>query len=660
MINKHETRGAEPTLAPSAGHRRRRISCLGAAAGLVAVVGCSVQEAYEVGDDVRSLSQSVESSGGLDDELGSSTPQERIDKLAAPRQPLNVIYSARVGEDGSAVDVGEQLIPGLEAKEQTPGVPAAFQGVDLPPDEQRLSSGLAQDLEKLAKAEIPTSEVRVVVTFLEDVAMPRFPDPLEGESKDSESNREAFSRASQLVSAIQALRDPGYDKKAKELSSLTGAKDFTRFWLINGLAFRVPLDSVPKLLARKDVQYVEYEQTDDAPPSDDIVDGRAIIQSDPYFSFTGNWIGLLDTGVRSSHTLFSSPSNLAFQRDCVNGTASSCSSGTGLNPDDDCWNHGTASASIVSGNGNLGNDSRGVTPIALDSFKVYTCAGYNSAAGVRGFEAAVSVLDRVVIGEIQSSTSHLGSTSTAANAAYDAGSVVVAAAGNFGPTAGSVRSPGNAHRALAVGAVDVETEALESYSGRGPTSDGRTKPDILAPTNTRAASTVSSTALQTFGGTSGATPYASGAAALARNFMRGTSSTIDPGLVNAYVIVSGHFAAAYSNSLGGGIIALPINSHVWWGAVSVGNGQNIDIPVSASPTSGVTAAIWWPDPTSSPHNRVSLRLYRPDSVNAFSNVADGVWQKAGWASTLSGTWTARVRGESVSGSQTVYYVIHAD
>src|SRR5690606_33373972 len=125
-------------------------------------------------------------------------------------------------------------------------------------------------------------------------------------------------------------------------------------------------------------------------------------------------------------------------------------------------------------------------------------------------------------------------------------------------------SPGNAHRALAVGAVDVQTQVLNSSSGRGPTTDGRTKPDILAPTNTRAASTTSNTALQVFGGTSGATPYASGAAALARNFMRGANATIDPGLVNAYMIVSGHLASAGNNSLGGGIIALPINSHAWW------------------------------------------------------------------------------------------------
>src|SRR5690606_17646392 len=207
--------------------------------------------------------------------------------------------------------------------------------------------------------------------------------------------------------------------------------------------------------------------------------------------------------------------------------------------------------------------------------------------------------------------------------------------------------------------VDVETQVLNASSGRGPTTDGRTKPDILAPTNTRAASTTSNTALQVFGGTSGATPYASGAAALARNFMRGANATIDPGLVNAYMIVSGHLASAGNNSLGGGIIALPINSHVWWGAVTVSNGQNIDIPVAASPTSRVTTAVWWPDPTSATHNRVSLRLYRPDGVTSFSNEATGVWQKTGWASTLSGTWTARIRGESVTGSQVVYYVIHS-
>jgi subtilisin family serine protease len=44
-------------------------------------------------------------------------------------------------------------------------------------------------------------------------------------------------------------------------------------------------------------------------------------------------------------------------------------------------------------------------------------------------------------------------TSTAADAAFDAGVMVIAAAGNAGPVVGSIRSPGNVHKTMGVGAT---------------------------------------------------------------------------------------------------------------------------------------------------------------------------------------------------------------
>ena len=79
-------------------------------------------------------------------------------------------------------------------------------------------------------------------------------------------------------------------------------------------------------------------------------------------------------------------------------------------------------------------------------------------------------------------------------------------------------SPGSAHKVIGVGSVDVQTLALAPTQSRGPTADGRIKPDLQAPTNTETASNASDTALRVFNGTSGATPYAGGAAALARKY----------------------------------------------------------------------------------------------------------------------------------------------
>jgi len=59
--------------------------------------------------------------------------------------------------------------------------------------------------------------------------------------------------------------------------------------------------------------------------------------------------------------------------------------------------------------------------------------------------------------------------------------IPITAAGNSGPDPVSIASPGWLPNTLTVGAVDPITGALASYSSRGPTIDGRLKPDVVAP-----------------------------------------------------------------------------------------------------------------------------------------------------------------------------------
>ena len=79
------------------------------------------------------------------------------------------------------------------------------------------------------------------------------------------------------------------------------------------------------------------------------------------------------------------------------------------------------------------------------------------------------------------------------------------------PAPGSVPTPGDADGSITVGAVDWTNNGLKSYSSRGPTDDGRMKPDITAPTNTRV---LTATGPRSVGGTSNAAPNAAGAIAL--------------------------------------------------------------------------------------------------------------------------------------------------
>jgi serine protease AprX len=106
-------------------------------------------------------------------------------------------------------------------------------------------------------------------------------------------------------------------------------------------------------------------------------------------------------------------------------------------------------------------------------------------------------------------------TTIAADIAASRGIAVVNAAGNAGPLPWpGIMAPADGDSVIAVGAVDY-SGVIASFSSRGPTYDGRIKPDVCAQgVSVYAASPADSLSYVWVGGTSLATPLAAGASAL--------------------------------------------------------------------------------------------------------------------------------------------------
>ncbi len=94
----------------------------------------------------------------------------------------------------------------------------------------------------------------------------------------------------------------------------------------------------------------------------------------------------------------------------------------------------------------------------------------------------------------------------------------------YASAAGSLTCPADATTSLAVGATNVADDALESFSSQGPTDDGRTKPDLVAPDRVSTTS-YSGYGAGAFAGTSASTPHTAGAAALVKSVQPGYPAT---------------------------------------------------------------------------------------------------------------------------------------
>jgi serine protease AprX len=223
-------------------------------------------------------------------------------------------------------------------------------------------------------------------------------------------------------------------------------------------------------------------------------------------------IAVIDTGIDPNHPDFGGGKIIAW-KDYINGRDV---------PYDDNG-HGTHCASIAAGR--TLNGVGGVAPdAALIGLKVLPSQGPGRSSDIA---AAVDwcIENRARYGieilsmSIGTSTSSDGTDvmCRSVNRAVAAGLVVCVAAGNAGPGAFTLGSPGAAASAITVGSMFDTGKGgfvINASSSRGPTADGRIKPDLCGP-GTQILAAEANTGRYTFKtGTSMATPFVAGVAAL--------------------------------------------------------------------------------------------------------------------------------------------------
>jgi subtilisin family serine protease len=300
----------------------------------------------------------------------------------------------------------------------------------------------------------------------------------------------------------------------------------------------------------------------------------------------GATVAVLDTGIDAGHP------DLA---GAVVGSADFTGNPAGV---EDGNGHGTHVASTVTGE----NDTyRGVAPDArLLVGKVLD----DSGAGVEsqiiaGMEWAATSGADVVNMSLGSSVETDGTDLMSRELnriSRESGTLFVVAAGNSGPSEGSIGSPGAADEALTVGAVDAQ-DGIADFSSRGPrTGDGAVKPDLTAPGVDIVAARSAGSALgepvgedhQRLSGTSMATPHVAGAAAI----LAGQHPDWTPQQLKAALVASARPGAGIpvdAQGAGRVDVARAVAQTAWATPVSISGGvvewpHDDDIPVSRTVT----------------------------------------------------------------------------
>jgi len=336
-----------------------------------------------------------------------------------------------------------------------------------------------------------------------------------------------------------------------------GAAIKSQFHSIRAVTMRVPASMLAELAADPNVKYITPDRTQKMAANPVTEEFATAVEADvaaSQYGFDGTGVGVavIDSGVAAHPDLNNANgvSRVVYSQSFVNGDATTS----------DEFGHGTHVSGLIGGNGSSSGAANGyaatyagVAPnVNIVNLRVLDQYGSGTDSQViAALEEAITLQSTYNIRVINMSLGRpvfesytLDPVDQAVEAAWKAGIVVVAAAGNNGrslPTSGfgTIVVPGNDPSVITVGATMTELtptradDQIASYSSKGPTTlDHICKPDITAPGNRQVSLRVAGSTLDTtfpqyeiaptsgtalyyeLSGTSMATPIVTGAVAL--------------------------------------------------------------------------------------------------------------------------------------------------
>ncbi len=200
-------------------------------------------------------------------------------------------------------------------------------------------------------------------------------------------------------------------------------------------------------------------------------------------------------------------------------------------------------------------DLRSETPIEEDNWAA--AVEWADSIGAAVISSSLSYSDWYTYSDYDGQTAAISIT---ANLATAYGIVVSNSMGNSGPGAGTLGAPADAFEILSIGAVN-SSGTIASFSSRGPTADGRIKPEVCAQgVSTYCASPGGTTSYTYVGGTSLSCPLVAGCAAA----LISARPSMTPQMVRLALMETASQASSPDNTYGWGIVDLA--AALEWGA----------------------------------------------------------------------------------------------